>query len=572
MSVVAERERHVSAAVPGRLLGWSREDFVAGLLVALLCAFLLMSIALPLWALLSKSFLNARGEFVGLANYAAYFANPILVDSLFNSLFIAALSTVIVIPMAFTYAYALTRSCMPAKPFFYALALLPLFAPSLMSALSLVYIFGNQGFLRALLFGNTIYGPIGIVIAQVTYTFPHAVLILVTALGLSDGRLYEVADALGTSKRRVFWTVTLPGAQYGLISASFVVFTLVITDFGIPKVIGGQYNVLATDVYRAVVGQQNFEMGAVVGMILLVPAVLAFLVDRVVNRRQVALLSARAVPYQPSPKTSRDAGFVAYCVIVGFLVAAALGVAVWASFIQYWPYNLTLTTANYNFPRFEPAGWSPYFTSVKMALLASIIGTAVIFTGAYLIEKTQAFPLARGLAHFLAMLPVAVPGLVLGLGYVFFFNAPWNPLNVFYATLTILVVNTITHFFTVSHITALTALKQIDKEFEAVSASLKVPFWNTYRRVTVPICLPAILDIAVYLFINAMTTVSAVIFLYGAHTKLASISIVHMDESGFIAGAAAMATMIVMTAIGVKVLHILLDRFLLGRFQAWRKR
>ena len=563
-----------SRAVPSRRRGFPvlSENAVAGILVALLCVFLLISIALPLYALLSKSFQNASGEFVGLRNFAAYFANPILVDSLFNSLFIALLSTLIVIPLAFTYAYALTRTCMPAKALFYALALLPLFAPSLMSALSLVYIFGNQGFLRWMLMGNSIYGPIGIVIAQVTYTFPHAVLILVTALGLSDGRLYEVANALGTPKTRIFRTVTLPGAQYGLISATFVVFTLVITDFGIPKVIGGQYNVLATDVYRAVVGQQNFEMGAVVGMILLVPAVIAFGVDRIVNRRQVALLSARAVPYQPGPNRRRDIGFVIYCTVVAVLVAAALGVAVWASFIRYWPYNLTLTTANYNFPRFDPNGWNPYFTSLKLAVLASVIGTSVVFTGAYIIEKTKAFPVARGFAHFLAMMPVAVPGLVLGLGYVFFFNAPWNPLNIFYATLTILVVNTITHFFTVSHITALTALKQIDREFEAVSASLKVPFWNTFRRVTVPICLPSILDIAVYLFINAMTTVSAVIFLYGAQTKLASISIVHMDEAGFIAAAAAMATMIVATSIGVKILHILLDRYVLARFQFWRRK
>lgn len=547
------------------------EDRVATLLVLLLCAFLIFAIVLPLWSLLSKSFLRG-GVFVGLANYGAYFSNPTLVQSLFNSLFVAVTATAIVIPLAFSYAYALTRTCLPFKPVFYAVAMLPLFAPSLMSALSLVYIFGNQGFLKELLFGHSIYGPIGIIIAQVTYTFPHALLILATALSLADGRLYEVADALSTRARRVFWTVTLPGARYGLISATFVVFTLVITDFGIPKVIGGQFNVLATDVYRAVVGQQNFEMGAVVGMILLVPAVLAFVVDRLGNRRQVALLSARAVPYEPKPKAGRDTGFLVFCIVVGGLLVAALGVAVWASFIQYWPYNLSLTLRNYNFDSFEPKGWDPYFTSLMMAGLTSVIGTAIIFTGAYLVEKINAAPIARAFAHFLAMLPVAVPGLVLGLGYVFFFNAPWNPANVLYATLAILVVNTITHFFTVSHITALAALKQIDREFEAVSASLKVPFWRTFRRVTVPICMPAILDIAVYLFVNAMTTVSAVIFLYGAHTKLASISIVHMDEAGFIAGAAAMATMIVGTAIGVKILHILLDRFVFGRLQAWRRR
>src|ERR671920_2359383 len=99
---------------------------------------------------------------------------------------------------------------------------------------------------------------------------------------------------------------TLPGARYGLISATFIVFTLVVTDFGIAKVIGGGFNVLATDAYKQVVGQQNFSMGAVVGMLLLVPAVLAFIVDRRVQRRQVALLSARAVPYVPKPYRSSD--------------------------------------------------------------------------------------------------------------------------------------------------------------------------------------------------------------------------------------------------------------------------
>ena len=134
-----------------------------------------------------------------------------------------------------------------------------------------------------------------------------------------------------------------------------------------------------------------------------------------------------------------------------------------------------------------------------------------------------------------------------------------------------LVVNSIAHFYTVAHITALTALKQIDPEFEAVSASLKVPFWRTFARVTVPICMPAILDIAVYMFVNALTTVSAVIFLYGAATKLASVAIVHMDEAGATAAAAAMATLIVATALAAKLLHLLLDRPVLA-LQAWRQR
>ena len=455
---------------------------------------------------------------------------------------------------------------------FAAVALLPLFAPSLLSAISFIYIFGNQGFLKGWLMGATVYGPIGIVLAQVFYCFPHALMILVTALSLADGRLYEAAAAMGTPRWRVFATVTLPGVRYGLISAMFVVFTLVITDFGIAKVIGGQFNVLATDAYKQVIGQQNFEMGAVVGFVLLMPAVIAFMLDRHVQRRQVALLSARAVPFEPKPHPLKDAGLALYCTGVGVLIAAVLGVSMWASFVTYWPYNLALSLKNYNFADFEPNGIEPYFASLQMAGLAAVLGTAIVFCGAYLIEKGQGFNAGRALAQLLAMLPMAVPGLVLGLGYVFFVNARWNPLGVLYGTILLLAINSIAHFYTTAHVTAVTALKQIDNEFEAVSASLKVPFYRTFVRVTVPVCMPAILDIAVYMFVNALTTVSAVIFIYGASNKLAAISIVHMDEAGATAAAAAMATLIVLTALAVKVLQLVLDRLVFGKLQAWRKR
>ncbi|MGA0531621.1 putative 2-aminoethylphosphonate ABC transporter permease subunit [Hansschlegelia sp. KR7-227] len=548
------------------------EAQVAGALIAGLCLLLVVIIALPLWALLSKSVQNVDGGFVGLANFRAYVSSPTLIASLVNSVMVAGAATAITVPLAFFYAYALSRSRMPGKGVFYALALLPIFAPSLLSALALIYIFGNQGILKSWMMGASLYGPIGIIVAEALYSFPHALLIVATALALSDGRMREAAEAMGTTRRRIFWTITLPSARYGLISATFVVFTLVITDFGIPKVIGGQFDVLATDAYRQVVGQQNFPMGAVVGMVLLIPAVVAFFVDRRTQRRQSAMLSARAVPYEPKPDARRDLGLLAFCVIVGGLIVATYGVAVWGSFVRYWPYNLSLTLDNYDFAAAEPTGWDSYFNSLKLAALTALIGTAVVFTGAYLIEKLKVFPRLRGFAHFLAMLPMATPGLVLGLGYVFFFNASWNPLSVFYGTLTVLVINTIAHFYTVSHITALTSLKQLDGEFEAVSASLKAPFWRTFSRVTAPICMPAILDIAVYLFVNALTTVSAVIFLYGADTKLASIAIVHMDEAGAVASAAAMATVIMATAIAAKLVHLALNALVFGRLQSWRRR
>ncbi|MGH6661242.1 MAG: ABC transporter permease subunit, partial [Rhodospirillales bacterium] len=228
----------------------SRDDWLLRGVLVVVAALLVVSILLPLYALLSKSFHNADGKFIGFANYQSYFANPALFQSIENSVTVTAVATVITVVLVFLYAYGLTRTCMPYKSLFKGIALIPILMPSLLPAISLVYFFGNQGVIKGLLMGETIYGPIGIVMGEAFYIFPHIMTILLIAMSMSDARLYEAASALGASRTRTFFTVTLPGVRYGLVSAFFVAFTLIITDFGVPKVIGGQYNVLATDVYK----------------------------------------------------------------------------------------------------------------------------------------------------------------------------------------------------------------------------------------------------------------------------------------------------------------------------------
>jgi iron(III) transport system permease protein len=169
------------------------------------------------------------------------------------------------------------------------------------------------------------------------------------------------------------------------------------------------------------------------------------------------------------------------------------------------------------------------------------------------------------------MMSMAVPGLVLGLGYIMFFNRPGNPLGFLYGSMTILVLSVIVHYYTSSHLTAVTALKQIDDEFEAVSASLKVPFYKTFFRVTLPVCLPALLDIARYYFVVSMATLSGVVFLYSPDTVLASVAIMNLDEGGDVGPAAALASLIVLTSVAVCLLYALATRVLLVRTQAWRR-
>ncbi|HET6468210.1 MAG TPA: putative 2-aminoethylphosphonate ABC transporter permease subunit [Geminicoccaceae bacterium] len=550
----------------------SRDDWIMRGGVLILGLWLVVTVLLPLWALLSKSFESRDGSFVGWRNFELFFQTPALANSITNSLFIAVVSTAICITLAFLFAYGLTRTCMPGRGLFKTIAQIPILAPSLLPAISLVYLFGNQGLLKGLMMGHTIYGPIGIVIGSVFWTFPHALIIVTTALALSDARLYEAAESLRAKPWRIFWTVTLPGARYGLISATFVVFTLVINDFGVPKVIGGQFNVLATDVYKQVIGQQNFQMGAVVGLILLLPAAVAFTVDRIVQRKQMALLSARAVPYNPKPNRAIDLAFLVVCSVIACVILGMLAVAFFASLATFWPYNLTPSLKNYDFDLMDGGGWASYWNSLRMASLTACFGTMLVFTGAYLMEKSRGFERVRTAVQFLAILPLAVPGLVLGLGYIFFFNSPRNPLNFLYGSMAILVICTIAHFYSVAHLTAVTALKQIDPEFETVSASLRVPFWRTFRRVTLPVCLPAVLDIAMYLFVNAMTTVSAVVFLYSPNTTLAAIAVLNMDDAGDVAPAAAMAMMIFLTSAAVRLVYTALTRGYLARAQAWRAR
>jgi iron(III) transport system permease protein len=211
-----------------------------------------------------------------------------------------------------------------------------------------------------------------------------------------------------------------------------------------------------------------------------------------------------------------------------------------------------------------------YVNSVTLGFWCATVGAAFIFGVAYLLEKTRGLDAWRPFVRLMAVLPMGVPGMVLGLGYIFFFVVAENPLHFLYGTMAILVVNTVVHYYTSSHLTAVTALKQIDNEFESVSASLKVPFWRTFFRVTVPVCLPSMLDISRYLFVNAMTTVSAVVFLYSPRTTLASIAIVNLDEAGDIGAAAAMATLVVATSATVCVVYYFLQVWLDRRTQAWR--
>ena len=569
----------------GRLL--RGENITQVVLIILMTLWLVITVVLPMIQLFAQAFTDEAGEYVGLTNFIKYFKNPVLLQSLFNTIYVSSITAIVSVFLALGYSYAVVRSAIPFKTFFRYIALLPLFAPSMAQGIALVYLFGNKGlftngFLGLLpMFNIHLYGSVGIIISEVAYTFPQVFLILFISLASADYRLYEAADVLGAGSLRKFFTVTLPNIRYAIFSSIFVCFTMSFVDFGAPKIVGGQFNVLATDVYKQVVGQHNMTMGATVGMILLLPAVLSFVIDRIMQKKQRAGLTSKSTPYQITPKRDRDILLFVGCSLVAGAIVFLNFTILFASFIKAWPYDLSLTAVNYNFSGVSSHGLGPYYNSLIAASFTAILGTVITFTNAYVMEKLRPLPWLRQATYAMSLLPMALPGIVIGLSYAFFFNkltfevpiigTVENPFNWIYGTMAIIVLANVFHYYSVPFITATTALKKLDNEFELVSESMAVPFYKTFFSVSVPISILAIMEIMMYYFVTAMVTVSAVIFLYTPETKLSSVAIVSMEDNGDISSAAAMSILIILTNVVVRLMYELSTRVIRKKTMAWQK-
>ena len=333
---------------------------------------------------------------------------------------------------------------------------------------------------------------------------------------------------LGATGARIFRDITLPSTKYGIMSATFVVFTIVITDFGNPVVIGGDFSVLATEIYNQVSGQGNFAMGAVIGVILLIPAALAVVVEKWIMRRHHASITERSQPLRIVPQRWRDRASLAFATVICAMIAAVVVVVFVASFVTLWPYNMHLSLRHY---RFEVQnGIQPLWTSIWVSLLAAVIGVIVTIAGACVARALRNLP--AQLLYCLSILPAAVPGMVLGLGYILAFNDPGNPLEVLYGTFVILAICNVYHYHAQGYLIATTSINQISRVFDEASTSLGGGFLRTLWAITLPIIAPSIISVGVFYFVRSMVTLSAVIFLVTPVTQLAAVSVLLLDDSG----------------------------------------
>ncbi len=540
-----------------RFVPCTAEQWLVAVCVAFPTFGLVLFLAYPLSMIVWQSFTLKDGG-VGMGNYAAISSTPGLLKAGWNSLVVSLSTTVACVVAGFGIAYALERTCMRGKRALRSVLLLPLLAPSLVQGLGLLFILGRNGLVhRWTGWEVNAYGYSGLLLSDIFYALPQAVMIIQVALRNSDARYYDAASVMGATGWRKFFDITLPNAKFGLLSAAFVVFTITITDFGNAAVIAGDYRVLATEIFSQVSGQMDFGMGSVVGIVLLLPSLVSVYIERVSSQKQYGTVSEGRIPVGAEPVAWRDALFAGFSYFVMFCILAIVVVVVFASFVKLWPYNMSFTLNNFNVNISN--GYQPIWTSLYVSVIAAAIGVLMLFALAFGTKHMQG-RLAKAV-YLLAVLPVGVPGLVLGLSYIFAFNDPSTPLSLLYGTAVLIALCNFYHYHTQGFLTMMTGMRAVPQALEEAISCLGGNMRRILTDAVLPFLAPTVLSVFFFLFMRSMVTLSAVIFLVTPQLDLAAVSVMHLNEAGFVSQAAAFSTIIMLVvALALLMMKLFLSR------------
>jgi iron(III) transport system permease protein len=405
---------------------------------------------------------------------------------------------------------------MPGRETFTILATLPMLIPSISHGMSLLLLLGTNGLLTRLLrLHGSIYGFHGIVLGAVLYAFPVAFLMIVDILKYEDGSPYEAAAVLGIPRKNQFFSITFPYLRKPLISVVFATFSMIFTDYGVSLIIGGRYTTLPVLMYQEVIGLLNFSKGSIIGAVLLVPALIAFIFDVANKDRGNQTFVSQEI--QPGKGKMRDRAALIYCTLVCMIIALPIGVFAVLSFVRKYPMDMRLSL--YNISKTMSMGAGRYLVnSLLIALGVSIIGTAFAWTIAYFTARTLGK--SSKLLHLISITSLAIPGLVLGLSYVIFFNGSF-----IYGTMAMLLLVNVVHFLASPYLMAYNSLGKLNSNLEDVGLTLGIGRFPIIRDVLAPQTIFTILEMFSYFFVNSMMTISAVSFLATVHTNPISLMI-----------------------------------------------
>lgn len=475
--------------------------------------------------------------------FQAVLHSPQFKPAVINSLSTALTATVISLSLSLLAAWSLERTQVRGKVIFGALFTLPMLIPSISHALGLVALFGKNGLLTNLfrLPGN-IYGFWGIVSGSVMYSFPVAFLMFSNILRYEDGLPYQAAEVLGIPAVSQFTGLTLPYLKKTVISAFFAVFTMIITDYGVPLMIRGKCITLSVLMYDKAVSMMDYSSGSVIGALLLLPAVAAFLIDLFNPERGTD--SYVSQPLRPKKQPLHNLFALMFCVLLALCVLAPIVSFCLMAFETKYPVKPAFSLAHAE--RTIGRGAGQYLiNSILYAMLTSAAGTLLAFLCAYLTARGKG--LFSKALHLAAITSMAIPGIVLGLSYVIFFhNTP------IYGTILIVILANSVHFFSSPYLMMYNALEKLNPNLEAVGQCLGISQLHIIQDIVLPKVGATLTEMFTYFFVNSMMTISAVSFLAPPAPKPVALMIGQFESQLLIESAAFISLSILIVNMGIR--------------------
>ncbi len=507
------RNRHRSAEEVRTM----RKNREIKLIFALIAVFFAGFLAVPMISVVMKSF-TGNGEAASLAHYVEVLTGRGFLRALGHSMVISVCSALITTVLAFILAYAIhyTNLGKRYKWLISKAAILPMLLPTITYGFAIIYSFGKQGLLTKL-FGRQlfdIYGFNGLLLGYVVYTLPIAFTLINNAMGYIDKRFMIVSRLMGDSPLQTFrMTIVIP--LLGTLATSFIqTFFLCFTDFGIPASVGGQYEVVASVLYEEMLGSiPNFGNGAVVALVMIIPSVVSITVLHILEKYNVRY--NKISPIELKKGVKRDAVFA---VLSGAIIVCTLSMFVVmfvAPFIEEWPYRMNFTLEHVQAVFEDRQLYGVYVNSVMVAVITALAGTLISYGGALVTARSTVNGKLKKVIDSIALVTNTIPGMVIGLSYLFVFTG--TPLQ---NTFPIIIICNIVHFFSTPYLMMKNSLSKMNASWETTAMLMGDNWLKTIVRVVTPNALSTLLEVFSYYFVNAMVTVSAVVFIAGARTMV----------------------------------------------------
>ncbi|NLV83706.1 MAG: iron ABC transporter permease [Spirochaetales bacterium] len=517
------------------------------LLISIVCVMIvvLLFILIPLITILKESLLD--GGRLSAIHYSRAITSPFTRDIVWNTLKLGLSVSVLGTVVAFIFAYAITNLKLPSKRMFKVLSILPMISPPFVISLAAILLFGRSGLITRGLLGirSDIYGFWGLMLTQTLSFFPIGFLMLTNLLQNIDPSVEEAAQALGASQFKVFRTVTLPLMAPGLANAALLIFIQSLADFGNAIVIGGNYTTMAVQIYQQGIGSYDMAGATALAVLLLLISMLAYLIQMgVIGKKSYVTMTGKAAKERILNGNKRATVPVyTFCMLVSVLVITMYALVPYGAFVRLWgaDYSLTLRWIKYVFT----IGMKYIVDSTVLSLISTPFAVILGLVSGYLIVRKDF--LGKRFMESSILMAIALPGTVIGLGYVLTYNTP--PLILTGGSL-ILVVALVIRSMPVGTRSAIAALKQIDPSIEEAASVCGASSKKVFTSVTIPLIRPVFFSSTVYSFIRGMTLVSTIIFLVSAKWQMLTVAIMNQVDQGLY-GAANAYCLVLIGIVGI---------------------